>query len=285
MDRTALITGCSSGIGRATALAFADAGWTTYATGRDPEDLDPLADRGCHTARLDVTDGETVDRVVEHVAETAGGIDCLVNNAGYGQFGPIEDVPVDRAVEQFDVNTFGPLRLIRAALPRMRRRGSGTVVNVTAGVGGVTGPGIGIYAASKFALETITESLRQEVGHRGVDVVAVQPGFVATPFYARMLDELDGIDRTPAYDDLYRVLEATTAVQSGGPGLNDPERVAETILRAASDPDPDPLYRVGPTATVGTHAGSLVRGRLRDRVARRGVDLLSRDAVQDRVGE
>lgn len=285
MGRTALITGCSTGIGRATALIFAESGWTTYATARDPDDLDALADRGCHTARLDVTDGETVERVVDHVFETEDHLDCLVNNAGYGQFGPIEDVPVERAMRQFDVNTFGPLRLIRAVLPRMRRRESGTIVNVTAGLGGVTGPGIGVYTASKFALEAITDSLRQEVGHRGVDVVAVQPGFVATPFYERMCEEMAALDHTPAYDDLYRVLESMGVVQSGGPGLNEPARVAGTVVRAASDSDPDPLYRVGPTAKVGTHVGSLVRGRLRDRVARSGVDLLASDPVQRRVGE
>lgn len=285
MGRTALITGCSTGIGRATALAFSERGWTTYATARDPDDLDALADRGCHTARLDVTDEVTVERVVDYVFETEDHLDCLVNNAGYGQFGPVEDVSIDRATRQFDVNTFGPLRLIRAVLPRMRRRGSGTIVNVTAGLGGVTGPGIGVYTASKFALEALTESLRQEVGHLGVDVVAVQPGFVATPFYERMRGEVAALEHSPAYDDLYRALESMDVVQSGGPGLNEPERVAGTIVRAARDPDPDPVYRVGPTAKVGTHVGSLVRGRLRDRVARGGVDLLASDVVQRRMGE
>jgi NAD(P)-dependent dehydrogenase (short-subunit alcohol dehydrogenase family) len=280
MERTALITGCSSGIGRATALQFLDDGWEVYATARDRDDLRDLDDLGCHTAELDVTDDGQVEAVVEGVFAERDQLDCLVNNAGYGQFGAIEDVPIDKVRRQFEVNAFGPLRLVRAALPRMRERGRGTIVNVTAGVGGLSLPGIGVYTASKFALESASDALRQELSGTGVDVVIVRPGIVATDFYDRAVVEVESIEHTPTYDDLYRALGAIEAVQAGGPGINSPERVADAILEAATVQRPDPAYRVGPSATFGTYASSVVRGRARDGASRLGLAVASSDPVQ-----
>ena len=271
MGRTALVTGCSTGIGRATAREFADAGWEVYATARDPADVADLDADGARTAALDVTDASAVEAAVERVFEAEGRLDCLVNNAGYGQFGPVEDVPIERVREQFDVNTFGPLRLVHAALPRMREAGEGTIVNVTAGFGSLSLPGMGIYTGSKYAFESWSVALRQEVAAHGVDVVAVEPGIVATDFYDRALAEIGSIDHTGAYADLYRVLDSIGAVERGGPGINPPERVAATILEAAADDRPDPVYRVGLLATLGTYAGRVVRGRVRDRASRLGL--------------
>lgn len=280
MAETVLVTGCSSGIGRETALAFLEAGWEVYATARDPDDLDDLADRGCRTAGLDVTDDAAVRAVVDRIHEEQEGVDCLVNNAGYGQFGAVEDVPLAEVREQFEVNTFGPIRLVQAVLPRMRERGDGTVINVAAAVGGVTLPGIGVYTGSKFALESITDALRQEVSGFGVDVVIVEPGIVATPFYDRATDEVGAIDHAEAYADLYRVLESIRAIEAGGPGINAPGAVAETILRAARAARPDPTYRVGPVATAGTYAGGLVRGRAREAASQLGLEAAASDWVQ-----
>ena len=278
--KTALVTGCSTGIGRATALEFRDAGWEVYASARDPEDIAELRERGCRTVELDVTDDLEAVAAVDRIYEEQGRLDCLVNNAGYGQFGPVEDVPMERVVEQFDVNTFGPLRLVRAALGRMREQGGGTVVNVTAGIGGFTFPGIGVYNASKRALETATDALRQEVADDEVDVVAVQPGFVATDFYDRALAEIDRLDHSATYADLYRVLDRIGIVESGGPGINSPERVAKTILTAATADRPDAVYRVGTLPDVLTSLGMVVRGRVRDRLARVGLAALSSDVAQ-----
>lgn len=280
MERTVLITGCSSGIGRATAATFLEAGWEVYATARDPADVSDLDEHGCRTAALDVTDDEAVRRVVDRVFDEQAHLDCLVNNAGYGQFGPIEDVPMDRIITQFDVNTFGPLRLFRAVLPRMRERGEGTIVNVTAGFGGLTAPGLGAYTASKFALESAIDALRQEASRFGVDVVMIEPGLVATGFYDRVRSEVDAIEHTAAYADLYRVLGSVGVVENGGPGINGPDRAADTILRAASAPRPDPVYRVGALATLGTATASVVRGRVRDRAARAGVRAIGSTPVQ-----
>ena len=280
MVKTALVTGCSSGIGRATAERFADAGWEVYATARDPGELDDLAASGCRPVELDVTDADAVEAAVDRVYEERGHLDCLVNNAGYGQMGPVEDVPVDRVVDQFDTNTFGPLRLIRAALPRMRERGRGTIINVGAGFGSLSIPGLGAYTGSKYALHSLTDALGQEVSDKGVDAVVVEPGLVATEFYDRAEAELDGIDRTSAYADLYRVVDDVDLVERKPPGVNTPERVAETIHEAATADRPKSVYRVGTLATVGTLFAAVVRGRARGVVTRAGVRALGSRPAQ-----
>ena len=279
MERTALVTGCSTGIGRATARRFREAGWEVYATAQDADEIGDLREAGRRTVELGVTDDAAVRAAVDRAYDERGRLDCLVNNAGYGQFGPVEDVPMDRVVEQFDVNAFGPLRFVRAALPRMRDHG-GTVINVTAGVGNLTLPGIGVYNGSKYALESITDALRQEVTAEGVDVVAVEPGFVATDFYDRALAELDSLARSPAYADRYRVLDRIGVVEWGSLGINDPDRVAGAIHSAAVADSPDAVYRVGPVAVGLTYLGQPLRGRLRGRVTRAGVALLASDLGQ-----
>ena len=280
MADTVLVTGCSTGIGRATAERFDDAGWEVYATARDPDELADLDERGCRTAALDVTDEGAAGDVVDRVVDERGRLDCLVNNAGYGQFGPVEDVPLEKVRAQFEVNTFGPLRLVHAALPHMRERGGGTIVNVGAGVGGLTVPGLGVYTASKFALQSVSDALRQEVGDAGVDVAVVEPGAVATDFYDRAVAEVAGIDHTPTYASLYRVLDDIEVFERGVPGVNRPERVAETILKAATADSPRPVYRVGLAATVGTLLGAVVRGGVRDAVSRAGLRVLASGPVQ-----
>ena len=278
--KTTLVTGCSSGIGRATAERFSDAGWEVYATARDSDALSDLETRGCRTAQLDVEDPDAVAAVVDRAFEEQGHLDCLVNNAGYGQVGPVEDVPVERVVRQFETNTFGPLRLVRAALPRMRERGRGTIINVGAGFGSLSIPGLGAYTGSKYALHSLTDALRQEISPSGVDVVLVEPGLVATEFYNRAEAELDGLDRTSAYADLYRVLDDVRVVERRPPGVNRPERVAETIYEAATADRPNPVYRVGLLATVGTLFAGVVRGRARGIATRAGVGALSSRPAQ-----
>lgn len=246
-----LITGCSSGIGRATALAFADAGWRVYATARDPTDIDDLAAAGCETAPLDVTNPETIDDCVNEILEASGRLDCAVNNAGYGQFGPMEDIPIREAKRQFDVNVHGVHRVIREVLPPMRDQGDGTIINVSSNLGRFVVPSGGVYCGSKFALEAMSDALRTEVRDFGVDVVVIEPGSVATGFHDRALEETHtGITRTDVYEPIYRLFEDGRLITREGPFTIQPETVAETILHAASCTNPAPRYPVGATAKL-----------------------------------
>jgi NAD(P)-dependent dehydrogenase (short-subunit alcohol dehydrogenase family) len=260
-----IVTGASSGIGRATARAFLAEDWVVYATARDEGDVEALADAGCRTAELDVTDGEQVDAVVSRVVDEQGRVDCVVNNAGFAQFGPLEDVPTDALERQFDVNAFGPHRLARAVLPHMREAGDGTIVNVSSVVGELSLPGSGAYAASKAAVESMSDALRAEVERYGLDVVVVAPGPVESSFYDRAADELTATTRSGAYEDIYELYEDASAMGGFGPASISPATVADAVVNAASATDPAPRYPVGPIAKYSGLA-RFVPKRLRDRV-------------------
>jgi NAD(P)-dependent dehydrogenase (short-subunit alcohol dehydrogenase family) len=260
MTKTALITGCSSGIGRATAEAFREAEWTVYATARDESDISDLEMAGCETVPLDVTDDEEVETVVEQIIEDTGRIDCLVNNAGYGQFGPIEDVPTDIVRDQFAVNVYGPHRLTHAVLPHMRDRGTGTIVNLSSTAGRFATPGRGVYAGSKFALEAMSDALRAEVADYGIDIAVVAPGPVATDFEERAAEKLENVERSGAYEIFYEFFEDYRTAVEGGVGTVSPEEVAESILDAAVSPDPPARYPVGPLAQAAEYARFLPAG-------------------------
>ena len=276
--KTVLITGCSSGIGRATARLFLQEGWRVYATAREEADIAALDDHEeSRLLELDVTDDRQCKRAVNRVLQESGRIDCLVNNAGYGQFGPVEDVTTEAVHAQFDVNVYGPHRLTRRVLPHMREQGNGTVVNLSSVAGRVSFPGGGVYCGSKFALEAMTDALRAEVEEYGVDAVLVEPGPVDTEFVERAEAEVTGdegvtdggddtgIERSGAYESFYELFEDTQAIGGGGPGAVSPERVATVVVEAASSPDPDPRYPVGTLARLATYA-RFVPDRLRDKL-------------------
>ncbi|MFD1684253.1 SDR family oxidoreductase [Halobellus litoreus] len=264
--KTVLITGCSSGIGRATALAFLEEDWSVYATARNPADIETLGEKGCRIATLDVTDGDDVDRVVDRIIEEEGHISCLVNNAGFGQMGPLEDVPTTQVHRQFDVNVYGPHRLIRAVLPHMRAQEAGTIVNLSSAAGRVSFPGGGVYAGSKFALEAMSDALRNEVDEYGIDVVVVEPGPVETNFSDRVEREVNGtedggegdrdgepipgLERSGAYESFYELFSDTQLIGGGGLGAIPPERVAEDVVDAASSTKPRARYQPGTAARV-----------------------------------
>lgn len=263
-DETVLITGCSSGIGRATARYLNDDGWTVYATSRSEDDIADLAEVGCRTDELDVTRGSDIDRVVDRIVDEEGHIDVVVNNAGYGQYGPVEDVPTDRVHAQFDVNVYGPHRMTRAVLPHMRDQGSGTIVNVSSTTGRITTPGAGVYSASKAALEATSDALRSEVEAFGVDVVVVQPGPVDSQFTNRVEEAVnDGTEYRSEYQWIYDVIEDGSIVAGGAPIAVSPERVAETIHDAISVSDPKARYPVGRVAKYLLYTRYLPAG-LRD---------------------
>ncbi|WP_254273896.1 SDR family NAD(P)-dependent oxidoreductase [Haloarcula marina] len=248
MAKTVLITEADSAVGRATAEAFLDDDWTVWATAPDEDDIADLADAGCRTAELDVTNARECERVVEDVVDEAGRIDCLVNRAGASQFGAVEDISTADLEAQLDANVLGPHRLVREALPHMRARENGTIVNVSGVVGQLALPGQGADAASKFALEGLSDALRMEAAAHDVDVVVVEPGPVET--YDEEEDDERDTERTGAYEWLYRTREDARLA-----GVRDaisvtPGAVALTIRDAASASDPEPRYPVGEGANL-----------------------------------
>lgn len=253
-EQTALLTGCSSGIGRAAAAAFAEDDWAVYATGRDGEALGDLAEAGCRTATLDATEPADVERVVDRIEAETGRVDALVNAAGYGQFGPLEDVPVERLHRQFDANVYGPHRLSRAVLGLMREAGDGTIVNVSDAHARLATPGTGAYAASTAALEAASDALRAEVEGFGVDVVLVEPGPVATAFQERATDATGDLPRGPEYEWVYDAIDDGTEASLALPITSDPEDVATVIHDAACVDDPKARYPVGTFAKWSLYA-------------------------------
>lgn len=261
MDRTVLLTGCSSGVGKATAEAFLEADWTVYATAADETDLAELDEAGCRTATLDVRKPGDSSSVVERVIEETGRIDCLVNAASYAQLGPIEDLTPREVHEQFDVNVYGPHRLIRAVLPHMRAANQGTIVNVSSLAGRLTMPGNGAFAGSKSALEAMTDALRSEVNRFGIDVVLVEPSPVRLASGERREVVREPGEQTSAYDDIYSLYDDVRTLRWMGSVSTD--AVASSIVEAATEANPDARYTVGRAAKVATLL-RLVPDRWRD---------------------
>src|SRR5215210_2549030 len=182
VSKAVLITGCSSGIGRATAERLANVGWRVYATARNVESVAPLEERGCVLLPLDVTEEDSMISAVDEVARREGTVGVLVNNAGYSQSGAVEAVPIDKVRRQFETNVFGLVRMCQLVLPGMRGQGFGRIVNVSSMGGRLTFPGGGYYHATKYAVEALSDALRFEVRGFGVEVVVVEPGLIRTAF-------------------------------------------------------------------------------------------------------
>ena len=261
MSKVTLITGTSTGIGRATALHMARMGYDVVATMRDPErrgdvlrDAAKGDDMQLALMKLDVTDAASIERCVADVAKAKGRIDVLVNNAGIGELWPVERSSEELVRATFETNFFGPLRLIQAVLPGMRERRSGTIVNVSSIAGRIAVPGQSMYCASKFALESLSESLALEVRAFDIRVALIEPGVFRTEMVGRAAQtQLDP-------DSPYAVIErraATVYAQGLATTAGDPHAVAETIERAISTDDPKLRY------TVGADAAPFLRGRER----------------------
>jgi len=262
-SKAVLITGCSSGIGRATALRLVRSGWRVYATARRPEAIAELQDAGCRTLALDVTSEPSMSTAVEEVERAEGAVGVLINNAGYSQSGAIETVSIDAARRQFETNVFGLVRLTQLVLPKMRAQRWGKIVNVGSMGGRVTFPGGGYYHATKHALEAISDALRFELRGFGIDVILLEPGLITTDFgevAAASMSE-NSSNATPDGDDPYAQFNATVgAVTKGaydGPMRRlgaGPERVAKAIEKALTRRRPPARITITPSAklTIGT---------------------------------
>lgn len=292
MTGVVCVTGCDSGIGYLTAVAFHRRGWTVYATGLAPGETD-LPERGVETRRLDVTDDGDAERVFAEIEAAHGRLDCLVNVAGVGHTGALEATSPGDLREILDVNVVGTHRVTRAALPLLRAGetaggNAGRVVTISSVVGRYALPGLGGYSASKHGLEGLSDALRWEVRDDGVRVVLVEPPTTRTGFVDRVEDDLaaslaveedgperDADGRDPGrYGRLYRMLDWWI------PRLADvgasPADVTRTVLRATEAPDPRTRYPVGAQGWL-LALGSHLPGRLRDSGWRAATWIAERD--------
>jgi NAD(P)-dependent dehydrogenase (short-subunit alcohol dehydrogenase family) len=264
-----LITGCSSGIGRETAVEAARRGHRVFASSRRREDVADLSAEGIETLALDVTDAASIGEAVRTSLGIAGRIDAVVNNAGYGQYGAIEDVSLEEWRAQFEVNVFGTIAVIRAVLPGMRAARRGTIVNVSSLAGKVTIPFAGPYCASKHALEAISDALRVEVAPWKIRVVVVEPGPIVTHFSDRARQATARILAVPGpYSRFYDNAERASEKEFQR-GRRRPAVVARVIVRAIESKRPKTRYRVAPLARILVPLKGLTSDRFLDRRMKR----------------
>ncbi|HUZ28243.1 MAG TPA: oxidoreductase [Solirubrobacteraceae bacterium] len=252
-SRAVLITGCSSGIGAATAARLAEEGWKVYATARRPETLSDLKAEGCETLALDVTDEASMQAAVNAVVTAEGAVGVLVNNAGYSQSGAVETIPMDQLRQQFETNVFGLVRMCQLVLPGMRGQGWGKIVNISSMGGRLVFPGGGAYHATKYAVEALSDALRFEVRGFGVDVIIVEPGLIVTNFGEVAAGSVSEASDGGAYGQFNNAVAKLTAEAYKGPMARlgaGPDAVAKTISRALGARRPKARYLVTASARL-----------------------------------
>jgi len=274
-----LITGCSSGIGQAAALALHEAGRTVVATARNPDTLSGLAGRGLRTLALDVTDESSMRAAVD----AAGPVDVLVNNAGYGLYGTVEQLPMAEIRRQFETNFFGLVRLTQLVLPGMRAAGGGRILNVSSMGGRATLPGGAFYHASKYAVEALSDALRMEVARFGIDVVLIEPGPVRTPWNDVAAGSVsastvaasaagsngNGADPYAGFKD---AVTAAFSTATDGPLArfsSSADDIAKVITRAVTARRPRTRYLINPVARTTVTLRRWLPDRAYDAVLRR----------------
>ena len=276
MDRgCVLITGCSSGIGWACAERLHQQGWQVIATARTEQDLTRMEAKGWHTHHLDVRDSQSIQRLVEHVHETFGKLDAVVNNAGFGMPGAVEDLSRSAMREQFEVNLFGALELTNALMPLLFKSARGRIVHVSSLVGRMSLPFMGIYSASKFALEAIADAQRIELSTTDVEVVLVEPGPIQTHFSSTCAKE--GEQFLVTDESRFRELYAQYFMQRKSGGMAEdrfrlpPDAVAQKVEQALLSKRPKARYKVTWPTYVADFMTRFLPDRIRDSVVKRAI--------------
>ncbi|MFL5854923.1 MAG: SDR family NAD(P)-dependent oxidoreductase [Solirubrobacteraceae bacterium] len=262
LSKAVLITGCSTGIGRATAEHLAATGWKVYATARRPESIADLEGKVHATLPLDVTDEASMRAAVKQVEDDEGAVGVLVNNAGYSRSGAVETVPMEDVRRQFETNVFGLVRMCQLVLGGMRRQRYGRIVNLSSMGGRLTFPGGGFYHGTKYAVEAISDALRFEVKGFGIDVILIEPGLIKTEFgdtVAKEMGEADG-----DYAEFNRAVSEATVGAYQGPMMRlggGPETVARKIEKALSARRPKARYPVTASARLALMQKALLPDR------------------------
>ena len=266
MDKTAFVTGASAGIGEATARALLAAGYRVFAGARRLDRMAGLAAAGATLIKLDLTDDASIVAAVNTIKNEAGRIDVLVNNAGYGSYGALEDAPLDEGRRQFEVNVFGLARLCQLVLPTMRAQKSGKIVNVTSIGGKIWEPLGGWYHATKFAVEGLSDCLRVEVAPFGVNVIVIEPGAIRTEWAGIARDGLLQMSGGSAYAELAKRHARMLATADTSSLASPPEVVARTIVRAVTARRPKTRYATGGGARTILFLRKILPDRMFDRL-------------------
>lgn len=264
--KVALVTGGSSGIGESTVRQLVDAGCIVYAAARRVEKMKPLEEIGARILSMDVTVDDSMVSGVEQIAGEAGGVDILVNNAGYGSYGAVEDVPIDEARRQFEVNIFGVARLTQLVLPGMREKRYGKIVNVSSMGGKIYTPFGAWYHATKHALEGWSDCLRIETKPYGIDVIVIEPGGIATPWGAISAENLQKTSGTGAYADRATATAHGMAERYESDSLSSPTVIGEVIRKAVAARRPKTRYAAGYMAKPSLFLRSVLSDRMFDRL-------------------
>ena len=247
----AVVTGSSSGIGLATSLALARNGYLTYATMRNlakRESIQSTAEKqhlSIRTVRLDVTDENSVKNAIQSILSESGRIDLLVNNAGYGLTGALEDIGVDEIKALYETNLFGVIRVTQSVLPTMRKQGSGRIINISSGAGRIGYPGGSAYVSSKFALEGLSESMAYEIEQFGIRTVLVEPGFIRTNFGENMVIAKKAQDPNSPYSQMMMQMKSSSYRRRMIENAPDADLVASVVVEAATAKEPSLRYLAG----------------------------------------
>jgi NAD(P)-dependent dehydrogenase (short-subunit alcohol dehydrogenase family) len=270
MSKTVLVTGASAGIGEATVRRFLAEGYTVYAAARRLDRMAPLAAAGAKLLSLDLTDDASIVAAVDKIRGDTGRLDVLINNAGYGSYGAVEDVPMDEARRQFEVNVFGAARLCQLALPMMRAQKSGKIVNVTS-IGGKFGMPFGAwYHATKFALEGLSDSLRLETKPFGIDVIVIEPGAIRTEWSGIARESLLARSGETPYGSYARRM-AEIFDSAGARRASPPEAVAKIIGNAVAAKRPRIRYAAAGGAPLFLFLARVLPDRAKDAIIERMV--------------
>ena len=264
MKKVILVTGASSGFGKFTALELIKKGYTVYGAARRVEQMQELVSAGGHALKMDVTNDDSVESGVNQIIDEQGKIDVLVNNAGYGSYAFIESADIDQMKRMFEVNVWGTVRVSQHVLPHLREQGAGRIVNISSIVGKVSTAFLGFYAASKHAVEALSDAMRQEVGRFGIKVSMVEPGAFSTGFDDKVLEEMKDVQAGEAYQGI---------VDSFMPFFKDmyskaptPEPVVKAIVNAIESNNPKSRYAVGTDAKGGIFMKGLLSDKTFDKV-------------------
>lgn len=266
-DEVVLVTGVSSGIGFNTALKLKEKGYIVWGAARRVENLKPLEEKGINIIYLDLCDENSIISCINEINQKSGGVDILINNAGYGSYGAIEDVEIEEAKRQFEVNIFGLSRMIQLVLPHMREKNKGKIINISSVGGKVHTPFGAWYHATKFALEALSDCLRIEVKEFNIDVVIIEPGAIKTDWGIIASDNLKKSSANSPYKkNASLVADNLKKIYSSEKGISDPSLVCSTIVKAVLKNKAKTRYLVGKNSKTLLFARRLLSDKLYDSI-------------------